>query len=54
MINCMCDFVGMLANSGLLGNMFGTLPNNPNGLHAGVGESRIAGKLSQALDGVLE
>ena len=50
----MCNIVGVLANSGLLGDMVGTLSDDPNGFHACVGESCIASKLGQALDGVLE
>ena len=53
-INCMCDFIGVLADHGSFSNMVGALPDDSNGLHARVRESRIAGKLGQALDSVLE
>ena len=34
--------------------MFGTAPNDSNGLHASVRIERVAGELSKTVDGVLE
>lgn len=37
-----------------LGDVFGTETDEPNGFHAGVRESSVAGKLRQALHSILK
>lgn len=37
-----------------VGDVFGAVADQTNGLHAGVGEGSVAGELRQTFDGVLE
>ena len=39
---------------GFVGDVLGAVANEPDGFHAGVGKSRVAGELGKAFHGVLE